>query len=125
MLFRETVAVYCENHMEHTNTLRGQKVQYIRAYGKGKTMPVTGRGGPYGCETSRLPHFLDNRLIDSGKVVSLTRRPAALYPRRMLVVNSVRGCVDRRATVRLGRIKSIENPNDLIGIEPSTFWLVA
>jgi hypothetical protein len=21
MLFRETVAVYCENHMEHTNTL--------------------------------------------------------------------------------------------------------
>jgi hypothetical protein len=24
MLFRETVAVYCENHMEHTNTLCGQ-----------------------------------------------------------------------------------------------------
>jgi hypothetical protein len=24
MLFRETVAVYCENHMEHKNTLFGQ-----------------------------------------------------------------------------------------------------
>jgi hypothetical protein len=36
--------------------------------------PVTGREGPYGSETSRLPHFLDNRLTDGGKVVSLTRR---------------------------------------------------
>jgi hypothetical protein len=25
---------------------------------KGKAIPVTGREGPYGCETSRLPHFL-------------------------------------------------------------------
>jgi hypothetical protein len=24
MLFRETVAVYCENHTEHTDTLCGQ-----------------------------------------------------------------------------------------------------
>jgi hypothetical protein len=28
-----------------------------------------------GYETSRLPHFLDIRLTDGGKVVSLTRRP--------------------------------------------------
>jgi hypothetical protein len=40
-----------------------------------KAIPVTGRGGPYGCETSRLPHFLENRLIDGGKIVSLTRWP--------------------------------------------------
>jgi hypothetical protein len=39
---------------------------------KGKVIPVTGRGGPYICETSRLPHFLDNRLTDGDKVVSLT-----------------------------------------------------
>jgi hypothetical protein len=39
-----------------------------------KAIPVTGRGGPYGCETLRLPHFLDNRLTDGGEV-SLTRRP--------------------------------------------------
>jgi hypothetical protein len=31
---------------------------------KGKVIPVTGRGGPQGCETSRLPHFLDNLLTD-------------------------------------------------------------
>jgi hypothetical protein len=32
MLFRETVAVYCENHMEHINTLCGQNAEtlYIR-----------------------------------------------------------------------------------------------
>jgi hypothetical protein len=39
-----------------------------------------GRGGLQGCETSRLSHFLDNRLRDGVEVVSLTRRPAALYP---------------------------------------------
>jgi hypothetical protein len=29
MLFRETVAVYFENHTEHTNTLCGQKTQSV------------------------------------------------------------------------------------------------
>jgi hypothetical protein len=29
MLFRETVAVYCENHMEHTDTLCGQNTEYF------------------------------------------------------------------------------------------------
>jgi hypothetical protein len=52
--------------------------EYSIWLGKGKAIPVTGSGGPYGCETSRLPHFLDTRLTD-GEVVSLTRRPAALY----------------------------------------------
>jgi hypothetical protein len=28
MLFGETVAVYCENHMEHANTLRGQNAEF-------------------------------------------------------------------------------------------------
>jgi hypothetical protein len=37
-------------------------------------MPVTGSEGLQGCEMSRLPHFLDNRLTDDGEV-SLTRRP--------------------------------------------------
>jgi hypothetical protein len=40
-----------------------------------KAVPITGRGGQLGCETSRLPHFLDNRLTDGGEVVSLTRQP--------------------------------------------------
>jgi hypothetical protein len=42
---------------------------------KAKAILVPERERPYGCETSRLPHFLDNRLTDGGEVVSLTRRP--------------------------------------------------
>jgi hypothetical protein len=42
---------------------------------KGKAIHVTGHGGAEGYETSRLPHFLDNRFTDGGEVVSLTRRP--------------------------------------------------
>jgi hypothetical protein len=34
-----------------------------------------GRECPYGCESLRLPHLLDNRLTDGGKIASLTRRP--------------------------------------------------
>jgi hypothetical protein len=29
MVFKETVAVYCENHTEHTNTSCGQKTQSV------------------------------------------------------------------------------------------------
>jgi hypothetical protein len=46
---------------------------------KGNAIPVTGLGGPWGCEMSRLPHFLDSRVTDGIEIVSLTRRPAALY----------------------------------------------
>jgi hypothetical protein len=42
---------------------------------KGKATPVTGSGGPQGCEASRFAHFLHNRLTNGGEVVSLTRRP--------------------------------------------------
>jgi hypothetical protein len=42
--------------------------------GKGEDIPVTGRGGPYGYETSKPAHFLNSRLTDGGEVVNLTRR---------------------------------------------------
>jgi hypothetical protein len=29
MLFREISDVYCENHTEHTNTLRGQNAEFL------------------------------------------------------------------------------------------------
>jgi hypothetical protein len=45
----------------------------------GKAIPVTGRGGPYGCETSRIPHFLDNRLTDGAEVVSLKHHAKKAY----------------------------------------------
>jgi hypothetical protein len=41
-----------------------------------KAIPIKDREGPYKCETSRLPQFLDNRLTNGGKVVSITRRPS-------------------------------------------------
>jgi hypothetical protein len=49
---------------------------------KDKAIPVTGRGGLYGCETSKLPQFLDIRPTDGGEVVSLTRRPLFI-PRKI------------------------------------------
>jgi hypothetical protein len=49
---------------------------------KGKATPVTGHEGLQGCETSSLPHFLDNRLTDGGEVVSLTRR-LSFTPRKI------------------------------------------
>jgi hypothetical protein len=51
---------------------------------KGKAIHVTGRRGPYVCETSRFPHFLDNWLTDGGEA-----RPSS--PGIFLVLISVRG----------------------------------
>jgi hypothetical protein len=42
---------------------------------KVKAIRVTGRRGPYGCETSRLQNVLENGLKDGDEVVSLKRRP--------------------------------------------------
>jgi hypothetical protein len=43
---------------------------------KRKVIPATSRGGPWNCETSRLPHFLNKRLTDGDEVDSLNSRPA-------------------------------------------------
>jgi hypothetical protein len=61
---------------------------------------LTDLGGPYGCQTSRLPLFLDNRLTDGGEVVRLTHRPPFIS-RKFLVLLSVRVWVDPRDLVRL------------------------
>jgi hypothetical protein len=47
--------------------------------------------GPQGCETSRLPHFLDNWLTDGCEDVSLTRRPPFTPAGRFLEIISVSG----------------------------------
>jgi hypothetical protein len=49
---------------------------------KGKANPVTGREGPQGCETSRLPYFLEIQLTDGSEVVSLTLWPSFI-PRKI------------------------------------------
>jgi hypothetical protein len=44
MLFGETVAVYCENHTEHTDTLCGQNAEfwYVKAGGTYSDQPCGG-----------------------------------------------------------------------------------
>jgi hypothetical protein len=42
MLFRETVAVYCENHTEHINTLCG----HLSSYLTGNTLRLRYRAQP-------------------------------------------------------------------------------
>jgi hypothetical protein len=64
----------------------------LRVKVEGKAVPVTARGGTRSCETSRLPHFLHNRLTDGGEDDSFYGpecRP--LPPGRFLVLISVRG----------------------------------
>jgi hypothetical protein len=62
-------------HLPSVLLLKCDGLNFMPVYKKGKPIPVTGRGGPQGCETSRLPHFIGNRLRDGGEVVSLKRRP--------------------------------------------------
>jgi hypothetical protein len=47
----------------------------IEVKSKSEAIPVTGCGGLYGYEMLRIPHLLDNRHKDGGKVVSPTHRP--------------------------------------------------
>jgi hypothetical protein len=94
-------------------------------YKNGKAVPVTGREGPYGCETSRLPHLLDSRIIDGGKVVSLTLRSPFYHSGKFLVLISVRAWVNPRAIVRLKGLGQLKNPMTSSGFDPATFLLVA
>jgi hypothetical protein len=49
-------------------------LRYVCSGRKSKAIRVTG------CETSRLPHFVDNRLTDGGEVVSLMHQEESWYP---------------------------------------------
>jgi hypothetical protein len=50
-----------------------------------KAIPITGRGGVYGCEMLRIPHCLDNRLYGCQAYA-----PAAVYSPETLILVSVR-----------------------------------
>jgi hypothetical protein len=65
-----------------------------------KTIPVAGRGGLQGCETLRIPHCLDNRLKDGGKVVSSTHWLSSIPQKHYFSASgliSARDCVNLRA----------------------------
>jgi hypothetical protein len=79
-----------------------------------KAVPVKGRRGPFSCEMSRLTHFLDNRLTDSGDV-RLSRRPPFTPHQYSWYSLLLGGRVDPQDHSVAGRIKSIENSNDPIG----------
>jgi hypothetical protein len=50
MMFRETVAIYCENHMEHTHTVRtSQETHYVSATQPNRLM-LFGETVPVYCE---------------------------------------------------------------------------
>jgi hypothetical protein len=73
----------------------------------------------------RRGSHIDNRLTDSGKVVSLTRRPPFTPSQENSWYSfQLRGWVDPRAIVRLqgfGKLKKSVSS----GLEPATFQLVA
>jgi hypothetical protein len=71
---RKTLTLLVVTRFVKFNFASDEHKHNFKSSSKNKTIPVTDLGGPYGCETSRLLHFLDNRLTDGGEVVSLTRR---------------------------------------------------
>jgi hypothetical protein len=56
--------------------IHNSQIHYIK---EGKANLVRGRVGPWGCETSRIPHLLDNRLTDSGEAVVPCERGRPLW----------------------------------------------
>jgi hypothetical protein len=74
---------------------------------------VTGRGGLWDREMSRLPHFLDNWLTDSGNV-SRAGRPRFIPQKHLLVLISVEGEATLRAIVQLEGLGKLDKFNDLI-----------
>jgi hypothetical protein len=92
----------------------GWRKLYRGDFHKSEAIPVAGCECPQGCETSRLPHFLDNRPKDGCKFLSL-RAGRPLPIRRFLVLISIRGWIDHRAIVRLEGLGQLKKSNDLIG----------
>jgi hypothetical protein len=89
-----------------------------------KAIPVTGCGRLQGCNTSRLPHFLDNRLTDGGEVVSLTRWQTFTL-RKIPSPRFVRGRVDPRIIVQHETLGQLKNQWPHRESEPATLRLVA
>jgi hypothetical protein len=85
-------------------------------FGKGKSHPCNMPWRPIGLWDVEAPHFLDTRLTDGGKFVSLTgRQPLTIHEDSLhsflLEAESISGPQCAAA----GRIKSIEKSSDLIG----------
>jgi hypothetical protein len=113
----------CDFFHSSSLTFHGMK-SHSAVKGKSKTIPVTGREGPQGCETSRFPHFLYNQLTDGGGV-SLTRRPPFTPQEDSCFLFLLEANSNPKAIVRLGGLGQLKNPMTSSGFEPVTSQLVA
>jgi hypothetical protein len=96
-------AVKTSEIFRHKLCIQWQKI-------KGNAIPLTGHEGALYCETSRLPHFLDNRLTDGGEIVCLTLRPPFTSQEDSWYSFLLRGWVDPWAIVRLEGLGQLKNP---------------
>jgi hypothetical protein len=119
--------VYWPSRKFYDKTCRLNRFSMNTSYSikKGDAIPLTSLEGIYGCETSRFPHFSDNRLTGGGEVVSLKRRPPFAPKGRFLVLISVRDRDYPRAIERLKGLDQFKSTVTSSGIEPATFRLVA
>jgi hypothetical protein len=86
-----------------------------------KSIPVTCRGGPYSCETLKIPRFLDNRLTDDGEIVSLTRLGRSLLLTKIPGTHFCLRLSRPRGHSAAGMIRYIGKSIDLIGIQARDF----
>jgi hypothetical protein len=76
----------------HGFAFEEQRLNQVQKYVKNKAIPVTGRGGLYGYEMLRIPHCLDNRLTDGGRIVSLTHRQRTTRQKHYFSASGTRLC---------------------------------
>jgi hypothetical protein len=88
---------------------------FLYMISQNQAIPVTGREGPYGCEMSRVPHFLDNWLTDGGEVVSPMHQPP-FTPRKIPGTHFFRGWIDPRSIVWPEGLGKLKNPVTSSGI---------
>jgi hypothetical protein len=81
---------------------------------KGKAVPVTGRGGPYGCETSRLQIF-SRQSAHRWRWGCQPYAPATLYPQEDSWYSLLLQAESTEGPSAAGGIRSVEKCDDLIG----------